>query len=90
MVVPVPRGLAEKLEPVYVPLDTNPELAADYRAWERSRSTFNADLARLSPDAVKRGWQRDYMQGKTISGQEVEEHQTRLHLREFTHDAESK
>jgi hypothetical protein len=89
MIVPVPRGLAEQLEPLYVPLDSNSELAADYRAWEKSRSTFNADLARLSPDAVKRGWQRDYMQGKSIRGQEAEEHQTRLHLREFTHDGDS-
>jgi len=89
MVVPVPRSLAEQLEPVYVPLDDNPELAHDYREWEKSRSSFNSDLARLQPDAVKRGWQRDYMQGRSISGQEAEEHQTRLHLREFTRGAES-
>jgi hypothetical protein len=86
MIVPVPRGLAEQLEPVYVPLDANPEMASEYREWEKSRSTFNADLARLNPDAVKRGWQRDYMQGRTISGKEAQGHQTRLHLREFTHD----
>lgn len=89
MIVPVSRGVAEQLEPVYVPLDANPELAREYRDWEKSRSTFNADLAKLQPDAVKRGWQRDYMQGRTISGKEVHEHQTRLHLREFTHDEES-
>jgi hypothetical protein len=88
MIVPVPRGLAEQLEPVYVPLDANQELAREYREWEKSRSTFNADLARLQPDAVKRGWQRDYMQGRTISGQEVDEHQTRLHLRDFKHSSE--
>ncbi len=88
MIVPVPRGLAEQMEPVYVPLDANQELAHEYREWEKSRSTFNADLARLQPDAVKRGWQRDYMQGKTILGKEVQEHQTRLNLREFKHDSE--
>jgi hypothetical protein len=89
MIVPVPRGLAEQMEPVYVPLDANQGLAREYREWEKSRSTFNAELARLQPDAVKRGWQRDYMQGKTILGKEVQEHQTRLHLREFKHDTES-
>jgi hypothetical protein len=88
MIVPLPRGVAEQLDPVYVPLDDNPELAREYREWEKSRSTFNADLARLQPDAVKRGWQRDYMHGRTISGREAQEHQTRLHLREFTHDTE--
>jgi hypothetical protein len=86
MLVPVPRGLAEKLEPHYVPLDENPELSREYREWERSRTTFNTDLARWNPDAVKRGWQRDYMQGKTVSGQAAEEHQTRLHLREFSRE----
>jgi hypothetical protein len=86
MIVPLPRGLVEQMEPRYIPLDDNPELAHDYREWERSRSTFNADLARSQPDVVKRGWQRDYMQGRTISGQEAEEHQTRLHLREFSRE----
>jgi hypothetical protein len=89
MIVPVPRGLAEQLEPVYVPLDANPEVAREYREWEKSRSTFNAELERLQPDAVKRGWQRDYMQGRSISGREAQEHQTRLHLRDFKHDTES-
>ena len=89
MIVPVSRGLAEQLEPVYVPLDANSELGREYREWERLRSSFNADLARLQPDAVKRGWQRDYMQGRTISGREVQEHQTRLHLRDFKHDTEN-
>jgi hypothetical protein len=84
MVVPIPRGLAEQLEPVYSPLDANPELARDCREWDRSRANFNADLARLRAEAVQRGWQRDYMKGQTIRGERTEEHQTRLQLREFT------
>ncbi|HWG42916.1 MAG TPA: DUF6065 family protein [Gemmataceae bacterium] len=84
MVIPIPRGLSEQLEPVYIPLDANPELARRYREWEKSRSSFNADLAELRPDAVRRGWQRDYMKGLTVNGEQAEEHQTRLHLREFT------
>ena len=88
MIVPIPRGLAEQLQPKYVPLDANPELSREYREWERSRDTFNKDLSLLKSEAVQRGWQRDYMKGRTVSGQEAEEHQTRLRLREFTHDAE--
>jgi hypothetical protein len=84
MIVPIPRGLAEQMQPQYMSLDDNPELASEYREWERSRDTFNKDLGLLKPDAVKRGWQRDYMKGRTIRGQEAEEHQTRLQLREFT------
>jgi hypothetical protein len=83
MVVPIPRGLSEEMEPVYAPLDADPELAREYREWERSRAAFNADLAGQRPEAVKRGWQRDYLKGRTVAGSEAEEHQTRLHLREF-------
>ena len=86
MVVPIPRGLSERMEPVYVPLDANPELAREYREWERSRSAFNTDLGLLRPDAVKRGWQRDYMKGLTVSGQRAQEHQTKLQLREFVRE----
>jgi hypothetical protein len=89
MIVPIPRGLAEQLQPIYVPLDANPELAQEYRDWEKSRSAFNADLSRLSPEAVRRGWQRDYMKGLTPSGEQVQEHQTRLRLRPFTRDEET-
>jgi hypothetical protein len=88
MIVPVPRGLAEQLQPLYVPLDANPELAREYREWERSRDTFNKELSLLKPETVQRGWQRDYMKGRTVSGQQAEEHQTRLQLREFTRGEE--
>ena len=84
----MPRGLAEQLQPVYVPLDANPELAREYREWERSRDTFNKELGALKPDTVQRGWQRDYMKGRTVSGQQAHEHQTRLQLREFSHREE--
>lgn len=83
MLVPVPRGLAEALEPRYAPLSGEPELERDFREWERSRAAFNAALAQERPEAVQRGWQRDYMKGLTPRGGRVSEHQTRLALREF-------
>jgi Family of unknown function (DUF6065) len=88
MLVPVPRGLAEGLEPLYAPLGTNPELERDYREWERSRAAFNAALADERPEAVQRGWQRDYMKGLTPRGARAAEHQTRLQLREFRRGGE--
>lgn len=88
MILPLPRSLAEQLQPQYVPLDANPELARDYREWERSRDAFNKDLSALKPEAVQRAWQRDYMKGRTVSGQQAEEHQTRLQVREFTRGRE--
>jgi hypothetical protein len=86
MIVPIPRGLAEQMKPMYAPLDSNPKLTHDYREWDRSRTVFNASLASLNPEAVKRGWQRDYMQGHSITGERAQEHQTKLQLREFSRD----
>lgn len=84
MVVPVPRGLAERLRPVYTPLSAAPELEAEFRAWEQSRADFNAALETGDPEATRRGWQRDYVKGLTPRGNRATEHQTRVQLREFT------
>ena len=89
MIVPVPRGLSESLVPQRTPLTANPELQAQYLAWEASRRGFLADLSVKNPEAIKRGWQKDYFQGKTPDGKDVEFHQTRLALREFEPSGES-
>lgn len=83
MVVPVPRGLAESLVPVTTPLTKNDELHTKYRAWEASRSTFLTGLSEKDPDVVKRGWQKDYFQGKQSAGDTFDGHQTRLEMKDF-------
>jgi hypothetical protein len=83
MLVPVPRGLAESLVPQKTFIGTDPELMAQYQAWEASRRGFLADLGVRDPEAIKKGWQKDYFQGKTPDGKDFESHQTRLNLREF-------
>jgi hypothetical protein len=83
MVVPVPRGLAEGLEPVSLPLESNPDLHREYGLWEQKRNAFNAALAQHDPEAARRGWQRDYMKGQTAGGAAAPSHQTRLRLKEF-------
>ncbi len=47
MVVPIPRGLAEQLEPATFRSTTIRSLPREYREWEQSRSTFNADRCGL-------------------------------------------
>ncbi|MBY0458228.1 MAG: hypothetical protein K2V38_12885 [Gemmataceae bacterium] len=83
MLVPVPRGLIDGFVPKVVPLASAPELQAQYKQWEASRSGFLVDLGARNPEAVARGWQKDYFQGKTIDGKEVESHQTRLNVKPF-------
>lgn len=87
MLVPVARGFAETLAPRLALLDTNPELKAKYQAWEAGRKGFLQGLRSLDPETVKRGWQKDYFQGKTPEGGTFDGHQTRLSLKEFAPDA---
>ena len=86
MLVPVPRGLAESLVPRQTQLSANPELQEQYRMWEEGRKGFLHGLRTRDPDAVKRGWQKDYFQGRTPDGKAIDEHQTRLSIKEFEKD----
>jgi hypothetical protein len=83
MLVPVPRGLVESLVPRVESLDGNPELKEQYQKWEASRAGFLVDLNARTPDAVARGWQKDYFQGKTPDGKDFESHQTKLNVKSF-------
>jgi hypothetical protein len=83
MLVPVPRGLAEVLEPRLGQLQENSELADLYARWQHERSVFLSALQQRDPEAVARGWQREYMKGLRPDGGRAPEHQTRLHLKEF-------
>ena len=83
MLVPVPRGLAESLEPRRSPLALNGKVDRTYRAWEQSRSQFIGGLNRRIPDVVRRGWQRHYFLGVSPDGDRFREHQTRLRLKAF-------
>jgi hypothetical protein len=83
MLVPIPRGLAESLVPRRVSIESSPEALAQYRAWEASRKGFLEGLEDRDPAVIKRGWQKDYFQGKTPEGNEFTAHQTRLDLKEF-------
>jgi hypothetical protein len=84
MVVPVARGLAEGLEPLCLPLEREPEMHREYHEWLRTRTEFINGLLEQHPETVRRGWQKDYNKGLTASGARAPEHQTRLHLKEFT------
>ncbi len=83
MLVPVPRGLIESFVPRVEPLSANAELHAQYKQWEASRSGFLVGLSERDPDAVARGWQKDYFQGKSIDGKSFDSHQTRLNVKPF-------
>jgi hypothetical protein len=87
MLVPVPRGLIENLEPRLDRLQDHAELAELYAKWQHERSAFLSALQRRDPEAVARGWQREYMKGLRPDGSRAPGHQTRLHLKAFNRQA---
>ncbi|MCY2985433.1 MAG: DUF6065 family protein [Planctomycetota bacterium] len=84
MLVPIPRTLAENLEPRFESLENNQPLSEEYNCWQLGRGEFLKDLEARKPDAVQSGWQKDYFQGRNTSGEKFQEHQTKLALRPFT------
>jgi hypothetical protein len=83
MIVPVPRGLIETFVPRTTPMSEDKELEEKYRVWEASRKGFIEGLSRQDPEAVQRGWQKDYFQGKQPDGGVFTGHQTRLNVKPF-------
>ncbi len=82
-IIPVDRRLLDGLAGEIRSLSDAPALAAHYRQWGDGRAAFNEALQNPFSEASRRGWQRDYFQGVTPSGERIEQHQTQLHHREF-------
>jgi hypothetical protein len=83
MIVPQRRGELEAFEPEIREIDEEPALASSYERWADSREKFNRDLGMPESEAVKRGWQKDYVRGMTVGGARAKEHQTKLRLKGF-------
>ena len=83
-IFPVQRGALERMEPKFVALGDNPELAADFRAWSQSRNQFQADVATdpHRPPADK--WQKRYYRGVSMRDERpAPGHRARLRLKPF-------
>ena len=89
MVVPYPRNLLSELSPKRMPLAKNEELCREYENWSKERSGFQARVAEGDQEAKKRGWQKDYFQGRDPGKERFEEHQTKLAVAPFEMIADS-
>jgi len=83
MITPVVRGELERYRPAIQPISANAQLEADFRAWSRSRGSFNADLKIQGSEAQKLRRQRHYIRGQTVTQRRAQQHQTSLDLKEF-------
>jgi hypothetical protein len=58
----------EDVTPAIIPIEEEPKVAAEYKAFEEARKNFNAALKRNDPHAVKQGWQKWYLRGECPFG----------------------
>jgi LPS sulfotransferase NodH len=83
MITPTVRGELERYSPAIQPVAFNAELEAGFRAWSRSRDSFNENLKIDGSEARKSRRQRHYIRGTTITRRTADSHQTSLALHEF-------
>ena len=81
---PVPRDALERMDPKLVPLERDPDLAAQFAAWSRSRDAFQKEMETQPPATPSDKWQKRYYRGidmKERSG--VADHRAKLRLKPF-------
>lgn len=82
MITPIKRGEAEQFHPMVRDLDSVPQLEQQFKAWAKSRDTFNSDLRDAASRAAQEQWQKEYLQGYG-PGIKAPQHQTKLSIRAF-------
>ena len=88
---PLGRDLVEQVEPEIRDLDSDAELAAEYRGWVEGRNTFNAELHVPASSAREEKWQKTYYRGRKPSGAPGHAgHRTKLRLRDFRRPEEGR
>ncbi len=84
-VFPVSRNLLEQIEPEIRDIADDPQLAHNHHVWTQSRLVFNTGLKVEGSEAQKDKWQKVYYRGLQPDGASgVQDHRTKLHLREFS------
>jgi Family of unknown function (DUF6065) len=59
---PIQRGVLAMFRGEFHSLESDQELESKYRQWSASRNQFLFDIQKRRPEALAKGWQKDYMQ----------------------------
>lgn len=83
-ILPYPRGYLEQFLPEIRNLSEDALLKEEVTRWMRIRQATLAITAQFGPPWVNDTWEKDYLQGKDQRGNRFPEHQTRIHLTDFS------
>ncbi len=71
-IVPVVAQVIEELTPEIHPLESNQELADQFRQWREQREFFRLNLRGGDEQAQRAGWQKHYFKGELANGRSAE------------------
>lgn len=83
MIVPQQCSSLEAFQPELRDLASNPHEHQAYTEWSQSRSRYLVDLKIPGTEAAKHRWQKDYFRGRTLRGEVIPDHRTKLRVRSF-------
>lgn len=88
-IFPVQRAALEMTRPRFLPIESEPQIAAHYAAWHTSRREFLEMMKREKrPVAPVDQWQKRYYRGVDMTDQPViADHRAKLRLDPFTHES---
>lgn len=80
---PIERGMIEAIEPRFLPIESEPELKAQFETWSQSRNAFHQAVSDL-PALPSQKWQKLYYRGVDAYGRPgPADHQSKLRVQEF-------
>ena len=81
---PVERGKLESIAPRILPIDSAPDLKAQFTAWSASRDAFHQCMRDNPPAKPADKWQKLYYRGVDATGvARIDDHQTKLTVQPF-------
>jgi hypothetical protein len=84
VIFPTSLPMLEAVEPDVRDLKTDaPDIHEAYLAWQAGRNSFNEGLQKNDPKYVEEGWQRGYFRGIGPDGKPIEDHRTKVRLKDF-------
>ena len=83
-VFPVERSALERFEPRFAPLESAPQLEAQFHEWSASRDAFQRAVVESPPTKPADRWQKHYYRGVDATGcRHIDDHRTKSHARAF-------
>ena len=80
-VTPVAHSVVGDIQPRILDISEDPDLEERFGTWRDSRTAFNSGLEAKDPETGRRGWEKRYVQGDTLSSLVPDFHITKRRMK---------